>query len=155
MTTSSGATAIGVNHLPYALQSRTLLFLAGSQLCRHQLHGLRPREPCLHVGQVLRPDKPRLLGAELVQQLPVPLHAGDGIAHGLQLTLVRDLVAADQVQPRQGMVTGCMIRSGSGMMLEVQGFLSTRMPAKVVPLAKAAMIWSVIRVPTMIPCPGR
>ncbi|KAG1582947.1 hypothetical protein G6F46_015172 [Rhizopus delemar] len=29
------------------------------------------------------------------------------------------------------------------------------MPAKVVPLAKAAMIWSVIRVPTMIPCPGR
>ncbi|KAG1321658.1 hypothetical protein G6F63_013693 [Rhizopus arrhizus] len=32
------------------------------------------------------------------RQLPVPLHAGDGIAHGLQLTLVRDLVAADQVQ---------------------------------------------------------
>jgi hypothetical protein len=53
------------------------------------------------------------------------------------------------------MVTACMIRSAYWMIELVHGFRYTRTPAKAVPLAKAAVIWSLIVVPTMMPPPGR
>lgn len=59
------------------------------------------------------------------------------------------------MRPRHGMVTACMIRSAYWMIELVHGFRYTRTPAKAVPLAKAAVIWSLIVVPTMMPPPGR